>query len=1067
MKKITSVIVCMLFIGISVIAQDIQLTGKVTGAEDGTVLPGVSVVVKGTTIGTTTSADGLYSLTVPEGATIVFSFIGMKTKEVVLPAGQKILDVVLEEEITGLEEVVVTALGISREKKSLGYAVEEVDGEELNKMQLVDAAHGLQGKISGVSISPSSGAPGASTRIIIRGISSITQSNQPLYVVDGVPVNNGYANANSTQNETTADRTVDFGNAASDINPNDIESVNILKGAAATSLYGSRAANGVIIITTKSGKKNQDLKVNFASSASITEVGRLPYYQDKFGQGWSGIYNSQENGSWGPELDGEMRLTGNTVDNSQKLMPFKSYDCGLRDFFDYGTSFQNSLSISGGTENIGYYVSYANTTQDGIVPGDADVLKRNSITFKGNGGSKNTKINFSAAFTNKKISAVATGQGDDAGGGKTLFQEILQNPVNHYIPDYRDYNNKFNNLDNYYTPYAQNPYFIINENGNDYKENRLLSSFGINQTLAKGLTASWRGGMDYLTDFYKDWGAVANITPGSPNSTASDVVGMTKEEARTTMQLNSDLLLTYSGTVPAGGKSLNYQVTFGNNINQRTQKRLTTISNGLVVPEYYDISNISGSANVSTYEKKRRLVGVFGVLDFDYDGFLFLQLNARNDWSSTLPPKSNSFFYPGVNAGFLFSEFLNTDILSFGKIRASYAWAGNDAPAYSTETVYRVAIIRAGGFGTSDYPIGGVPAYEKDMQLGNPNLKPEISKEFEVGADLRFLRNRIGLDIAYYSKVTTDLIMDANIAASSGYYIRTSNLGQITNTGIETKLDLTPVDANNFRWDFSFIFNKANTVLDELSEELGVTEYVINDAYQAEFVAIPGKQLGQFRVPDYKYAPDGSIIVGDNGLPLEGDKKLIGSIVPDYNLSVNNTFTLFKNFNLSALIDYQKGGYMYSYTASITYWSGNNEQSIINDRKPWVIPNSVQEITDDGGNVVGYKENSTPVRDNWHEYYSSNTNRPIEEERILEKTYFRLREVTLGYTLPTSLVEKIHVSGASVGLYGRNLILWTPADNSFVDPETSTWGNDLIGMFGEFGGFPSVRTYGVKLNLSF
>jgi TonB-linked SusC/RagA family outer membrane protein len=1064
MKRITSLLVCFAMFGLSVLAQDIQITGKVTSADDGSVLPGVSVVVKGTTIGTTTSIDGDFTISAPSDATLVFSFVGMKEKEVAV-SGQTSINVAMEMDVTGLEEVVVTALGISREKKSLGYSASEVKGDELDKLQVVDATHALQGKVAGVLVSPSSGSPGASTRVIIRGVTSLTGSNQPLYVIDGVPINNAFASGNAAQASTSVNRTIDFGNAASDLNPNDVESINILKGAAATSLYGSRAANGVVIITTKAGKKNQDLRVDFSSSASMQEVSRLPYYQDVFGQGWSGHYASNENGSWGPKMDGADRLIGNVVDNSQRIMPFKYYENGLRDFYDYGTSYQNSLTLSGGTSKLGYYASYTNTKQDGVVPGEADRLKRNAFTFKGNGGTEHTKLDFSVNYTNKHINAVATGQGDDAGGGKTLYQEILQNPVNHYIPLYRDYNNKFDNLDNYYTPYAQNPYFIINENGNDFRSNRVISSFNISQDIIEGMKISWRGGLDYSTEVLKDWGAKATITPGSPNSSANDVLGSVLEQSRTQLQLNSDLFLSYSNSVDAGSKILKYDVTLGNNVNQRTYKRITNIASELVVPEYYDITNTGGSVDATTYESIYRLVGFFGIVSFDYDGFLFLQVNARNDVSSSLPKDNNSFFYPGVNFGFLFSELINSNVLSFGKLRASYALAGNDALPHRLDAYYNAGSFRAGGFGLSNYPIGGIAAYEKGFLLASPNLQPEITTEIEAGFDIRFINNRIGLDVAYYNKVTTDLIVEADIASSSGYLRQTTNLGQITNTGVELKLDLIPVQTSNFSWNFSLIYYQGNTILDELSEELGVSEYLINDAYEAEFVAIPGEQLGQFRVPGYKYAPDGSIIVGSNGLPVEGENRLMGSSVPDYNMSTSNTFT-YKGLSLSFLLDYQKGGLMYSYTSSITYWSGNNEQSTTNDRRPWVIPNSVQEV-DDGNGTISYVENSVPVHNNWHEYYSSNTNKPIEDERILEKTFFRLREVTLNWNLPSEWAHTIKLSSASLGLYGRNLILWTPADNSFVDPETSTFGNDLEGMFGEFGGAPSVRTYGVKLNLSF
>jgi TonB-linked SusC/RagA family outer membrane protein len=1068
MKKI-ALLLAFFAIGLHVLmAQTKEITGKVTSADDGGAIPGVSVSIKGTTLGTITDMDGAYRLKVPQDSKVlVFSFVGMSTLEVTIGT-QTSINAQLKSDNIAVDEVVVTAMGISRDKKALGYSVSEFNKESLENVQVLDASTALQGKVAGVSISPSSGAPGASVRVNVRGISSLTGSNQPLYIIDGVPVNNEYSSANSTAAATSATRTVDFGNAASDINPDDIESISVLKGAAATSLYGSRAANGVIMIKTKSGQKGKGLLVNFSSSYSLMEVGRLPYYQKQFGQGWSNHFAFEENGSWGPMMDGRERLIGNIVDNSQQLAPFKYMENSLTDFFDYGYTTDNSISLSSGTDNMSYLLSFTNAKSDGIVPGDADVLDRNSFLFKANGGTEKTKIDFSANYTNKKLSAVATGQGDDAGGGKTIFQEILQNPVNHYIPQYRDYMDKFNNLDNYFNRYAQNPYWIINQNGNELKQDRLIASTNISRELYKGLNLKWKGGMDTYSNMYKDWGAVATINDNTPNSSGNDVFGMVKEEARTVKQLDSDLILTYEGNFSTGGdNTIDYSILLGNNINERTSKRVTTISKGLVVPEYYNVSNISGSAEVSTFESKRRLIGAYAQADFSYNNYLFLQVNARNDWSSTLPVGNNSFFYPGVNLGFVFTDLMEkSPILTFGKLRTSYAFAGNDAAPYQIDAVYNAAILDAGRYGQIRYPVAGIPAYEKGGVLGNPNLKPEITKEFEIGADLRFFDSRVGIDAAYYKKVTTDLIMTASIAASSGYLLQTTNLGQITNSGFELQLSATPVKIGDFKWDLIYTFTKANSVLDELSEELGISEYIINSAYEAEFVAIPGEQLGQFRIPGYKYTEDGKVIVGDNGLPLEGDKIFAGSSVADYNMSLTNTLS-FKGFKLACLLDYQKGGHMYSYTSSITYWSGNNEQSTVNDRRPYVIPNTVQQVGTDATGKPIYMENSTPVGDDWSEYYSSNTNKPIESERIIEKTYFRVRELSLSYNMNKSLVGKFGLAGASLSLYGRNLLLWTPADNSFIDPETSTYGNDLEGMFGEFGGAPSVRTYGLKLNVSF
>ena len=1067
MKKILLIVLALCFGLTSVFAQVKSIRGKVTSSDDGLPIPGVSVVVKGTTAGTVTNADGDYSINAPEDAIIVFSFVGMQTKEVAL-TDATIYNVTMDVETIGVDEVVVTAMGIKREKKALGYSVSEFSGEDFGNVGNNDATKALQGKVAGVSISAGSGAPGAATRVIVRGLSSITGSNQPLYVVDGVPINNSFSSGNATENSMNVSAKVDFGNSASDINPADIETISVLKGAAASNLYGSRAANGVIMITTKKGAKNKDLTVNFSSASAFTEVGRLPYFQKRFGQGWSGTYDSKENGSWGPVMDGKDRLTGYIVDNMQQVAPFTYKENGIRDVYEYGYALNNTIALSGGNDFMGWYASGTSSQNDGVLPGDVDVLDRNTLTFKGNGGSAKTKFNFGMTYINRVQKTIPTGQGDDAGTGAVIYSDILYQPVNHYLPDYRDYNYKFNNLDNYYNGYAQNPYFTLNETGAKADQNRLMGNLNISQEIADGFDISFTGGLDTYSQFSKVFGAVAKVTPGANNSgTINDVAGGVKEEARYLTQLNSDLVATYTNEVDFFGGNLKYNLLIGNNINQRSYKRVNIVSKGLVVPGYYNVGNISGSAEVYTSEYVRRLVGVFGQLGLEFNDYLFVNLQARNDWSSTLPIGSNSFFYPGATMGFIFSDLLpENKTLSYGKFRLSYAFAGNDAAPFMTSEIYRPSILRAGGFGFTNYPVGGVPAYEKYRRLGNPDLKPEISKEFEIGTDLRFFQNRFGIDLAYYNKTTTDLIMLANIAASTGFREITSNLGQLTNDGIELMVNVVPVRTRDFTWDFIYLYNKANMVLDELSAELGVSEYLINRAYEAEFVAIPGEQLGMYRIPDYKYSPDGKIIVGDNGLPVEGDKKLIGSSVPDFLMSFTNNMS-YKGFKFSFLIDYQKGGLMYSNTANATFWSGNSEQSTTNDRRPYIIPNTVTEVKDAEGNVTGYEENTIPVVDNWHEYYNSNTNKPISSNRMIPRTFIKLREISLSYRFNNSILNKTFLSNANLSIFGRNLFLWTPAKNSYVDPETTTWDNDIEGLFGEFNGAPGVRTYGLKLDVTF
>lgn len=1049
-------------------AQTRILTGKVSSSEDKQPLPGVSISVKGTTTGTISDMNGNYAITVPQTAkTLVFSFVGMIPQEIEINSVSKI-DVILKSDVIGIGEVVVTAMGIKRDKKALGYSVSEFKAEDFGNVGSDDATKALQGKVSGVSISAGSGAPGASTRVLVRGLSSITGSNQPLYVVDGVPINNSFNSGNATENSMNANAKVDFGNTASDLNPADIETISVLKGAAASNLYGSRAANGVIMITTKRGIKNNNLQVNFSSASAFTEVGRLPYFQQKFGQGWSGTFDTKENGSWGPVMDGKDRLTGYVVDNTQQLAPFSYKKNGIRDVYEYGYSLNSTISLTGGGNLMGWYASATSSKSDGVLPGDVDVLDRNTLTFKGNGGTEKTKFNFGMSYMNRVQKTIPTGQGDDAGTGAVIYSDILYQPVNHYLPDYRDYNYKFNTLDNYYNGYAQNPYFTLAQTGAKANQDRVIGNLNITQDLLKGLNVSFTGGVDTYSQFSKVHGAIARVTPGANNDgTINDVAGAVKEEARYQTQLNSDLVANYKNETNLFGGKLKYNLLIGNNINQRSFKRVNIISKGLVVPGYYNVGNISGAAEVYTNEYKRRLIGVFGQLGLEFKDYLFLNLQARNDWSSTLPIGKNSFFYPGATMGFIFTDLIpENKLLSYGKLRLSYAFAGNDADPFMTSEIYRPSILRAGGFGVTNYPVGGVPAYEKYRRLGNPNLKPELTKELEIGTDLRFFSNRLGVDLSYYRKTTTDLIMLANIAASTGYREITSNLGQITNDGIELMVNVTPVKTPDFTWDFIYLYNKANMVLDKLSEELGVSEYIINSAYETEFVAIPGHQLGMYRIPDFKYAPDGKIIVGDNGFPVEGDKKLVGSSVPDFNMSFTNNIS-WKGFKFSFLIDYQHGGLMYSNTADATFWSGNNEQSTTNDRRPWVIPNTVTEVRNAAGNVTGYQENTTPVVANWDEYFSSNTNKPNEVTRIIPRTFIKLREVSLAYRLKKSLLERTFMSSANLSVFGRNLFLWTPAKNSFVDPETTTWDNDIEGLFGEFNGAPSIRTYGLKLDLTF
>ncbi|PRY08997.1 TonB-linked SusC/RagA family outer membrane protein [Pontibacter ummariensis] len=1054
-------------------AQNRAVSGRVTEAETGQPLPGVSVVVKGTTIGTATDGDGSYTINIPAtGATLQFRFIGYASVEKVVGEASTV-DVALGSDTKQLQEVIVTALGVEREEKSLGYAASTVQAAEITKARASSPMNALQGKVAGVNISTASGAPGASTKVILRGYSSIGGNNNPLYVVDGVPIDNGAGNFQAGK-EGSVDRTQDFGNRANDINPDDIASISILKGASATSLYGSRAANGVILITTKKGKVGEKLSVDFTTSATVSAPAFLPQLQNTFGQGWSGEFLTNENGSWGPKLHGKEHLWGNVVDNSQQLKLFKAQESNLRDFYETGTSFLNTLAISGGTEKSSYYLSYGNATEDGIVPTDADSYKRNTLSFRGSTQGKRLSASSSINFARKDASVVTTGQGD--GGGATLFQELIQIPRDISIVDFKDIHNKFNNLDNFFTGYAQNPYYVLSANGNDYEENRIYGNVSINYKLRDWLTATARGGGDISNGQLKDWIAAYTLAEDSPvlAGGGTNSPGRVNERTRFARELNADFILSSNNDLT---EDLHLNGILGYNVNERYSKENFAYITNLSIPGYYNLSNSSDPATVSTTESLRRLYGAYAQAEFSYRDYLFLSLNARNDWSSTLPKNNNSFFYPGVNTSFVFSEvfpeFLPS-VLSYGKLRAAWGQTGNDAEPYSISSVLIPGDIGL-GFGNILFPIDGRNAYELDNKIGNGLLQPEITSEYEVGASLSFLRNRINVDVAYYNRTTTDQILEVPIAASSGYTTQVMNIGKVENKGLELLLSATPLQTNDFRWDVRYTFsNNRNKVL-KLRD--GLEQVLLSDNYDTDFVAIEGQPLGVFKGPGYLKDAEGHIIVNEStGFPLQTtQKEILGNAQAKYLMGLYNTFD-YKGVNLSVGLDYRQGGLFYSYTQRLTQFVGNTTNTLYNDRQPFIVPNSVVGVDADGdgkidqdenGNLIT-RENTTAIdMENVANYWNDSYNPPVEREHLRDRSFVKLREVVLGYSLPSALIAKTPFSSVNISLVGRNLLMWTPENNNIIDPESTTFGNDLTSEVGEFASGPTTRSFGVSLKVGF
>lgn len=1078
MKKNLLLVAWLVMYAFVSMAQNRTITGTVTDKIDGQPIPGVTVQVKGTVLGTQTNADGKYSISIPSGTkSIVFQYVGYVTREVTVGSGS-VYNIAMDQDTRQLGEVVVTALGVNREKKSLGYSATRVASDEVNRAAPVNIMGGLQGKVAGVDISSTTGAPGGSSKVVLRGFSSISGSNQPLFVVDGVPVNNSRPGGSSpTGSVGDLRENYDFGNAINDINPNDIESVNILKGTAASSLYGSRGANGVVVITTKKGKAG-GFKVDFTSAASFTQVSMIPSVQKKYGQGWDGTFIVSENGSWGPALDGVTRPWGAVVNNTQLIKPFAFVDDNFRNSFDTGGEFNNTLSLTGGNENSTFYLSYGNVSSNGMMPGDNDSYNRNNISL--NGSTKFKGFTASAAFNyvGKNNKFVEVGQGQ-SGIGANFYEEVLQIPVDIPIEELQDYKNTYFNVDNYFTPFAENPYYPLHENSSQFKSNRMYGNVELRYQATSWLNFMFQQGADISNATDKIWHAKNAPSPGSWNDGSNPEgaqrqadVGNVVEGSEKYFEYDSKLHANFERAINADW-GVNGLV--GLNYNDRGFRTLYTSVEDLTIPGFYNISNSLNQPESVETESHRRLIGLYASATFAYKNYAFLTLNARNDWSSTLPEGKNSYFYPSANLALVFSDMfdLSSAKISFLKFRAGWGQTGQDTDPYRVLNILRSANIPVRGGGTTiTFPLdngdlGGVSGFSIDNTLRNSELKPEISTETELGAELRFFSNRLGFDITYYNKVSKDQILPIDAAPSSGYKFRIVNFGKLRNRGIELAVNATPVKTATFNWDIGYTFAKNKNVVLELPA--GLSQIELEDAYDAKFLAKVGEPLGVFTAPVPKTDPQGRIIVNaDNGyaVPATTDA-YFGTSQRDFTMGLTNSFN-YKSFTFGFVLDWRKGGVFYSGTADLLNFTGNAYNTTYNDRKPFIIPNSVNEI-DNGDGTFTYVENTTPITENTvDDYFYHTSNKAMSYyNRILDKSFVKLREVTLTWQLPKAWLSPIKSTGASLSLFGRNLYTWLPKGNRTIDPEVSNYGNDLTSEFGEFRTGPSTRTFGASLKVSF
>lgn len=1048
MRKLLFLFACFFLASIGLAsAQSRSITGKVISADDGEPITGATVVVKGTNNGVITNEKGVFILNVSGDKTLLVTFIGMVPAEV--PASNNVV-IKMQADRLNLNEVVVTALGITRSQKSIGYSATNVKSADITETRRSDVVSALSGKIAGVQIANTSSDPGSSNSIIIRGVSSLKGSNQPLFVVDGVPMSN-----TATVGSDWLNGGYDYGNSANLINPDDVESMTILKGAASTALYGSRAANGVVMITTKSGKRGSGLGVEYNGGMQFSEILRLPEFQNEFGMGWDGNHTLTENGSWGPKFDGSKQLWGTIYNHSQKWKPFVAQENNVRDFFETGVQYNNSVSVNGATDVSDYFVSLSQLHDDGLIPSKADTYDKLTFSFRGSYKVKNLKISTAINYADQQNQFAANGQ------GLTIVNSLYQTPRDISIVSLEDQNDPFNTLDYFFTPYGiTNPYWLIKNNKNSYSNRKMYGKLELNYDINKNLKALYRAGLDVSNSENHVGEPRIFATPGTPNEGQIDQDGSASVSMARRQEINQDFLLNYNNKFD----DLSVNLIAGASVMDRKSTGLAAGVTSLDLYTWYNLSNSGATPSVSESMSQYRLFGLLAQAEFEYNNTFFLTLTARNDWSSTLPAGSNTYFYPGVTLSYNFSEMLSPDVkglLDFGKIRLAWGQTGNDADPYQIDPYFVKSSVST-TFSTNSFPLGGVNAFSLGNVLGSNTLIPEITTEWEIGTNLAFLGNRFNVDLAYYNSVSDKQIFELNMDPSAGYTFQVANLGKISNKGIEALISADVVRTKDLTWNVSVNYTKNNGNVESLPEELG-GEANLGGLTTSYLVAQVGKPLG-FKTYTAEKDPNGNIIVNaTNGLPiLSTDMSYIGKYDYDYEMGLNSSLT-YKAFTLSCGFDIRQGGLMYSRTKNINYFVGNAIQTAYNDRNPFIVPNSVVKNSDGT-----YSENTTPISvANLGEYWDNGAN-DMDAAFLIDKSFVKLRNVSLSYTLPKSVLANVDfIKEARVQLFGNNLFLWTPGVNTFIDPETSSNGNDLDGKWGEFSVNPTTRKIGFNVLLKF
>ncbi|MDX1543589.1 MAG: SusC/RagA family TonB-linked outer membrane protein [Christiangramia sp.] len=1049
-------------------AQQQTITGTVTD-EDGLPLPGVNIVIQGTSTGVQTDFDGNYSIEASQGDVLVFSFVGLETAEYTV-GNNNVLDVTLKADSAQLDEVVVTALGISREKKSLGYATQEVDGAEVNTAKEGNFVNSLSGKISGLDVKKSS-TLGGSSNVIIRGYSSITGNNQALFVIDGVPVNNSTFNTGSQQGGGNG---FDYGNAASDINPDDIKSVNVLKGAAATALYGSRAANGAVIITTKKGDKAKGIGVTINSSINVGnyDPDTFPEFQKEYGQGYGPYYGAGPNGgfldgedygygagslvvpttedaSYGSRFDPNLLAYGwesfyPELDTFNQALP---YVAGANDpSYIFQTSYTDiqNVAVSAGGEKGSTRISYTRFNQTGIMPNSE--INRNTLDFSGTLDLTDKLTATAKAVYTKNSGLGRYGTGYDAENLMTNFRQWWA--VNTDLARQREvYFQTGRNItwnpfgpDNTAPIYWDNPYFTRYENYNNDGRNRLFGYTTLSYEFTDWFDVQGRVSVDTYDEIREERNNVGSVDLPEYDRTNINF-----------SEFNYDLFLNFDKDFGEFGLNstlgANYRQTKLNSIHAET-------NGGLTLEGLYSLSNSASPINFpDENEYDVRVLGLFATASFDYQGTYYIEGSLRRDTFSTLPDGDNAFNYPAISTSIIFSNFFNSEALTYGKLRAGYGEVGNGAEPYQLNNTFNAVA----GF-------NGVPLYSNPATSKNPNLTEERTNELEIGLETSWFGGRFGFDASVYKKETENQIIPVTVSSATGFTSSVVNSGIVEQKGLELNLFGSPVKTQDFEWRINGNFATYESEVTKLYED--TQNLLVNSFFGVTLNATLGEPYGVIKGTDYQYV-NGQRLVNENGLYAKTSNRdnVIGDINPDFKAGIQNAFS-YKNWDFSFLIDIQEGGSIF--TGDLYFGMATGiypETAGLNE-----LGNPKRDPVSEGGGIIldGVQADGSvnDVRASMSTYANplGRYGNAPDAQFVYDASYVKLREATLSYNLPKRMIDNLPFTGVKFTATGRNLWI-IDKDLPYADPEDSFGAGNVQGF--QIGAYPATREYGLNVQLQF